>query len=82
MLNYSSCKTNGQFFIWILSEYWIPDLQRACLTPGKAINISQESIHGSRSLQAGRNCKRINITKSVLMCDLHNALWIQEIGKF
>lgn len=38
MLNYNICKTNGQFFIWVLSEYWIPDLQRACLTPGKAIN--------------------------------------------
>lgn len=39
MLNYNSCNTNGQFFFWVLNGYWICDLQRECLTPGKAVNI-------------------------------------------
>lgn len=45
MPNYNSCNTNGQFSLWVLNSYWIHDLQRGCLTPGKAINIPFTTKH-------------------------------------
>lgn len=42
---YTSCKTNSQFLLWVLSGYWIHDLQRRCLTRGKAISIAFTTQH-------------------------------------